>query len=195
MNSKKIFICLAILTLNLLISVNTNFIDSIFHFKRCPERPQLYTDLNVEQFLGRWYSQLAIPNLFERGKCGSTNYFYDDKNVTLYNQDRELNGAIWVYSPTNSVTHDTPGVLSLHMWFITSDLNILETDHTNYAIVYSCRSLYITEPFKLAWVLTRRPVISEEERAFYYQRAEALFQKIDVKMSDLETIVQDCEGN
>jgi hypothetical protein len=79
------------------------------------------------------------------------------------------------------------------MYFITSDLYVLDTDHTNYAIVYSCRSLYFVEPFKLAWVLTRKPVITEEERAIYYQRAEILFQKINVKMSDLKPIVQDCD--
>lgn len=193
MSNKKILLCFTLITLNFLITVNSSIWDDFFKFQTCPPRPQLFTQLELKPFMGRWWSQIAIPNLFEQGKCGSTNYFYDDKNITVYNQDRELSGVNWIYSPVNSVTVDQPGVLSLHMYFIRSDLYVLDTDYTNYAIVYSCRSLFITKPFKLAWVLTRKPVISEEERAALYNKAEALFQPIEVKLSDMKSIVQDCD--
>lgn len=164
-----------------------------FNVKWCPEKPQLFTALEIKPFLGKWYNHLAMPNIFEKGKCGSTNYYYE-KDV-LYNIDKELRGDKWVNSPLSTVTLDTPGVLTAHMFLVSAELNVLDTDYSTYAIVYSCRDLYITNPLRIAWVLTRKPVLTEEEKKVIYAKAAPLFKSAQIELSELEPVIQDCKDD
>lgn len=185
---------LRILFFGLIKCTYQTLVNGIFRTKSCPS-PKLFTLLKVEPFIGKWYNHLALPSIFEKGKCGSTTYYYDNTNTTLYNQDREKRGDKWVTAPVTSVTNETPGALTLHMYFIASNLNILDTDYTSYAIAYSCRNLYITDPFRMAWILTRNPNLTEEEKVGLYQKAEALFKTADIEIKDLKSVEQDCLDN
>ena len=90
-------------------------IDFPWNTKRCPA-PKLFEQLDVHRFVGKWYNHVSLPNMFEKGKCGTTNYYYDATNTTLYNIDKELRGDKWVNSPLSTVTNDKPGVLTAHMF-------------------------------------------------------------------------------
>jgi lipocalin len=191
-SKSQIFIIVTIVVL--INSIQSSFLDNIFKTKPCPS-PQLFTQLEVQPFIGKWYNHKALPNLFEKGKCGSTTYFYDKTNTTLYNQDKELRGEKWVTSPTNTVTHEKPGVLTFHMFFLTAEFNVLDTDYTNYAIVYSCKNLYVTDPYRFAWILTRRPTLTTQEKKAIYAKAEALFKTAEIDITELDEIIQDCKDN
>ena len=180
--------------LGLIHNTYQSLINDIFGIKSCPS-PKLFTKLQVQPFIGKWYNHIALPSIFEKGKCGSTSYYYDAKNTTLYNQDKEKRGDKWVTAPVTTVTNERPGSLTLHMFFISAYLNILDTDYTSYAIVYSCRDLYITEPLRMAWILTRNATIADEVKVSLYKKAETLFKTADINISDLKPVVQDCPDN
>ena len=188
------YLIISIIVLCLMINTSSNIINKIFGAKSCPS-PQLFTSLKVEPFIGKWYNHIALPNIFEKGKCGTTNYYYDAKNTTLYNQDKELRGNKWVTSPLATVTNDKPGVLTLHMTLASAEFNVLDTDYSSYAIVYSCKNLYVVDPWRFAWILTRKANPTEEEKLSLYSKAEALFKSADISISDLKPVLQDCPDN
>ena len=184
--------------LNLLVTFSaiqlsmTSDLSYIFNVKKCPS-PDLYETLDLPKYIGKWYKQAALPSWYIKGKCGSNEYYYNDKNTTLYNQHKEKRGNKWVFSPLSTVTLDTPGVLTDHMTFVSADLNVLDTDYTSYSIVYSCTNHWFIDATKWATILTRKANLTQEEKEDIFTKAEGFFKKAEIDITDLIPMIQDCD--
>ena len=132
---------------------------------KCPDH-EVVKNFDLLKYLGRWYDIQHYQASFAKGgACGGAEYtLNDDGSVRVYNSQKingeldDILGRAVISFPEQvplegklNVTFEG-GPKSFNYW-------ILDTDYTNYSIVWSCGSAGALVHYELAWVLSRVPYI------------------------------------
>ena len=109
-------------------------------------------DLN--QYLGVWYEQKRDKSiLFEYGECVQAGYSkLNDGRLQLRNT--QLNP--W-FGTIDEVTDEAEciGSICYQGLFKESNYQVIDTDYTNFSIVYSCDTWFFFFRYEVVWALTR----------------------------------------
>ncbi|OQV19625.1 putative Apolipoprotein D [Hypsibius exemplaris] len=135
---------------------------------KCPE-VRVKGQLNLEQYLGHWHDIQRFPNDFQHDTiCDTANYEQlNTTHVEVVNTATANNGSIISIKGVAYVP-DPAAPAKFLVLFPRSSIPIpywvLDTDYTNYAVVYSCinpqGNATIAQEF--AWVLSRQPMLQEQ---------------------------------
>ena len=126
-------------------------------FGSCPT-PSGIASFNVNNFLGVWYivrEQKGYP--YNTRDCPQAKYtLRTDGKVTALNSDYNI-GKDKLVDTTGTIefTDGSKGTIKKSLWLITGNFQVLDTDYTNYLIIYSCSSAWSLFNFQWAWILTR----------------------------------------
>ncbi|XP_038111828.1 apolipoprotein D-like [Culex quinquefasciatus] len=123
----------------------------------CPKVPQV-ADFNPQRYGGLWYEQEKYPFIFELGgKCVTAEYSLSaDNTITVVNRqistitgnEQKIFGSARRVGPSKLL-------VKFPMTFnIEAPYEVLDTDYSNYAVVYSCNNLGLVHT-KVVWILTR----------------------------------------
>jgi apolipoprotein D and lipocalin family protein len=149
--------------------------------KNCPPEPTTVANFNVSAYLGKWYEQKAVPSWFQpNSSCVRALYGLNNEGqVTVYNVGTKADGEFEDIRGTAVVPNPaTPAklIVTFPRGF-PGNYNVLDTDYTSYAVVYSC---------PLAWVLTREPMPPKE----LIQKGVEILTSKGVDISKLKDTVQ-----
>ena len=146
----------------------------------CP-KIQVVQNFDKDQYLGRWYElyrNKVVP--FQKYDCTTAKYSLKPNGyVKVENSNQQLiklgygNNIVDDYIEGQARFKDgidTQGSLQVKFSIfqpVWGSYNVLSTDYTTYAVVYSCRtSFFGFKKTEYAWVLTRKPLdvnYSEQE--------------------------------
>ncbi|XP_071522354.1 apolipoprotein D-like [Panulirus ornatus] len=163
----------------------------VISLEKCPEFiPKV--DFQVERYLGKWFEIARFPNTYEIGqRCNYAEYSDNgDGTVKVHNGGLNADGVFTEIFGYVEQT-DVPGALLLHLDGVpfVGQYNVLETDYTNYATVYTCTDIFGISHVEQAWILARTP--SPTPQAL--QNAFAAFAKWGINTEPfLYTAQEDC---
>ena len=128
------------------------------------DNPKLVANYDIDKFLGTWYELRRNFDLpFEGGDCVTAQYAKrTDGGIDVINSqyyiDQKKFDSIKGYAYTSKFTSGLNNV------FFNADFGgdyrVLDTDYTNFAVVYSCTTILggCLSIFKYVWVLSRKPL-------------------------------------
>lgn len=171
-------------------------------FGSCPEKA-VVQNFDVDRYMGEWYEAERFWQIFElNGKCSKALYALNATTgqVSVRNsmvdtwskQDKSIEGYAELVDPTASpleakltVTFKVPvvGEQKAPYW-------VLDTDYTNYALVYSCSTPFNLFRTESAWILTRAAAVSDAVQ----QDIEKAISKANVNRRSFQKTAQDCEN-
>ena len=132
-----------------------NQVQGAWNWGWCPEM-NTKANFDLNRYLGVWYEQKRDKSiLFEYGECQQAGYSSrSDGLVNVHNSQ--------FVSLTNTLD-DVKGTAECNgskckvgfFLFRTSDYQVLDTDYTNYAVVYSCKTWFFFFRSESIWALTR----------------------------------------
>lgn len=128
------------------------------------------TNFELDRYVGQWYELARIENRFERGMTHVTATYSkkDDGRMKVVNKGWEADDEEWSESDAVAwfADEETTGSLRVRFfWPFSAEYKVVALDPDYlWAIVVSK---------KLAWVLHRDPVISEEDRQMLIEKAKA----------------------
>merc|ERR1719348_2490702 len=125
---------------------------------KCPEKPPTIKEFNATEYLGNWYEQRRFPAFFQLNtRCVRATYgVLENGRVSVHNVATKKNGdfdvidgSAYVPDPNfpGELVVEFPGNPAGNYW-------ILDTDYTNYSVVYSCADFLLVK-LEFAWILSR----------------------------------------
>jgi lipocalin len=133
-----------------------------FSWGRCPDVKYELKSFNGTAYMGKWYEVVREKSMpFERGTCQEATYtLNDDGTIKVYNTEIEgdqLQSVTGKAIPTdNKFQFKVSFSTGWFSKFSQGDYRVINTDYTNFAIVYSCTDLYVAK-FEYFWILSREP--------------------------------------
>ncbi|XP_045776254.1 uncharacterized protein LOC123874798 [Maniola jurtina] len=133
----------------------------------CDTRIRAKANFDVAAYLGKWYEMASYPQAFQFGECARAQYSLGDNAVNVINT-QVINKTLDVRTATAVVAStDGSGLLEVTFNFPDGVPNIvnyyvLETDYTNFALVYSCSNTSDGNRRVTSWKLSRRTTLSPE---------------------------------
>ena len=154
-----------------------------FIFSSHYEPLQTHPNVDVEKYMGTWYSIQEIPNWFQRNcECTTAQYFLnEDGSVNVFNKcnnnNQSITGKAFVVNETSN------SELKVQFgWFRNGDYNILYVDNNyNYALVGTQDRDYL-------WLLSREPSMSDHQ----IEIMQTIAQEQDFDISRLKSVNQGC---
>ncbi|XP_019623554.1 PREDICTED: apolipoprotein D-like [Branchiostoma belcheri] len=124
----------------------------------CPRVPTK-ENFDIVPYMGRWYELSKYPNSFQNGECGTAFYRLEaDGTVTVNNTQIKADGSSdsAIGQARDDPDSDVPGRLqvrfsSFQPW---GSYWVVDTDYTNYSIVYSC-DYFLINRVEFLWILAR----------------------------------------
>ncbi len=144
---------------------------------RLDERPTAIENVDVEQYMGLWYSIASIPATFERACVQGTTAKYrllSDGRIEVTNTCFRADGSTfsamgraWVPDPSEPAKLKVSFVRLLGRWFFPGDYWILD-------LAPDYRYAVVGHPMrKYGWILSRSPTLPEETLEGIFERLEA----------------------
>ena len=125
--------------------------------------PALQENFDAVRYMGTWNEQARDAGMpWESNDCQQARYGLNaDGTVSVYNT--QYDPATGEVSGANAVAtfNGAKGAVSFFAYAPPGDYEVLATDYTNYAIVYSCSNFYLAKS-EYIWVLTRQQVVDEQ---------------------------------
>ncbi|KAH9515078.1 hypothetical protein Btru_019143 [Bulinus truncatus] len=140
----------------------------------CPDIP-LKQNLDVNQYMGKWYTSESFPAPFQAGMSCITAEYSLNSNGTVRVKNTGVREVKFfgktIFRSNSSIVGEAKIMNSsqpagLHVQFPGQpdfDKNkpnylVLDTDYTNYSLVYSCsKPISIFPKAEIAWILARTP--------------------------------------
>ncbi|KAK3870477.1 hypothetical protein Pcinc_024303 [Petrolisthes cinctipes] len=126
----------------------------------CPNQA-VVQNFDSTQYLGLWYENQKYPVIFETGgKCITATYSDNGNNkIGVLNSQRNIltNKVTTITGEakfTGSTSEASLTVSFQGIPFGDGSYNVLDTDYTSYAIVWSCQDLLLFNT-QILWILTR----------------------------------------
>ncbi len=136
------------------------------------------TYVDVNQYVGKWYTITSLPQFFTRKCVGQTaDYAIKTKNsISVLNTCIKKNGAtetingqaVVVNSQTNAELEVTFNSFWTKLFRVKGDYNILKLD-PNYNVV-----LVGSNDLKSMWILARTPYLDDATKTEYLEYAKSL---------------------
>ncbi|VDI60208.1 apolipoprotein D and lipocalin family protein [Mytilus galloprovincialis] len=137
----------------------------VFGALGCPTvKPQASFDL--QKYLGDWYEIYKFKANFENGqKCAHANYLLkDDGHIRVNNSGKTADGKM-VQALGDLYMPDSTKPSSLKVKFASAapygNYVVIDTDYTNYTLIYSCTSILGISHFEFAWILGRQRTMDQ----------------------------------
>uniref|UniRef100_A0A667XH51 Apolipoprotein D n=1 Tax=Myripristis murdjan TaxID=586833 RepID=A0A667XH51_9TELE len=131
---------------------------------KCP-KPAVQENFDVTRYIGKWHEIQKLPNVFQRGECGTATYNLKAPGVVgVLNSELLADGSI------NSITgsakvKDPSEPAKLEVSFYESSPPgpywVLSSDYEGHSLVYGCTD-YGLFHMEFAWILSRQPTLPEE---------------------------------
>ena len=139
-------------------------------------------NFQVDQYLGKWYEMARSKSIrFEKGDDTTAEYGkLDDNKISVVNTEYLADGTKNWVSGYAVPAGDNPAHLLVTFgknWFtkwFKGDYRVMETDYKEYAIVYSETTILWLWSFKMAWILSRDPHISQDRVTELLNRLQQL---------------------
>lgn len=166
--NKSLFLLLLVVVLLL----SSNYIEAHFSWGKCKDSIKAMQNFQLSEFKGDWLEIARSRNHYERGVCQKITFSTDPSNTTqiLVSGSEYKKGSMRSMNATASaISSDDPAnwIFSVNVtrkckkrvvhYTIHAPLMVLDTDYSNYAILYSCKNgkfdLFHTE---YLWILGRR---------------------------------------
>eukprot|EP00347_Sterkiella_histriomuscorum_P019149 403342759 len=128
-----------------------------FNWGSCPQ-VNTTQNFDAQRYMGRWYEiQRDIETSFQKdGTCVTATYtLQEDGSIQVFNEMTTKEGKR--ESAQGRATCDGSRCLVKFFWYTpTADYLVIDTDHENFSIVYSCAD-YMFGTFKMEflWILSR----------------------------------------
>ncbi len=165
--------------------------------------PTVVASVDVERYMGLWYSIASIPTSFERNCIQGTTAEYtllDNGQIkvtnTCYDADGNPNVAVgraWVADPDSPTKLKVSFVSFLGFWLFAGDYWIIDlAPDYGYAVVGH-------PSYKYGWILSRTPTLPDDTLAQIIARLEAQgyafedFRVIDQSLHIADEKTPDCE--
>ncbi|CAG2252903.1 APOD [Mytilus edulis] len=119
-----------------------------------------------EHYLGDWYEIYKFKANFENGqKCAHANYLLkDDGHIRVNNSGKTADGKM-VQALGDLYMPDSTKPSSLKVKFASAapygNYVVIDTDYTNYTLIYSCTSILGISHFEFAWILGRQRTMDQ----------------------------------
>ena len=167
MSTKTTLMTVGVMTLALL-----NQVQCAWNWGWCPEMPTK-ASFDLNQYTGVWYEQKRDKGiLFEYGECVQAGYSKrDDGLINVHNsQYNAFSGKV----DDVKGTAECNGAKCLVGFFLfrDGDYQVIDTDYTNYSVVYSCATWFFFFRNEVVWALTRAqapsaPIVSTYEQIIH----------------------------
>lgn len=165
--------------------------------------PTVVASIDVERYMGLWYSIASIPTSFERNCIQATTAEYtllDNGQIkvtnTCYDADGNPDVAVgraWVPDPDSPTKLKVSFVSFLGFWLFAGDYWIIDlAPDYGYAVVGH-------PSYKYGWILSRTPTLPDDTLAQIITRLEAQgyafenFRVIDQSLHVVDEKTPDCE--
>lgn len=143
---------------------------SITSAKQCPTTFQTVSDFKIEDYMGKWYEIGRYLNSFQSNSSSCT---FGTLNIKTNGDIRVINTSIKLGKRTSvegtaklSFPDEVPlqGKISVSFYNkpFTPNYFVMETDYTNYSIVWNCNNIGENETQEVAWILSRTSELTEE---------------------------------
>ena len=122
----------------------------------CPT-PTRKASFDKAQFIGIWYDSRRYKNVpWETRDCPQVKYTSrSDGKLTAFNSQYSIsNDKYYDTTGTLDFTDGAKGTMTKSNW-INGDFQVLDTDYTGYAIIYSCNKFLWFWRAENAWIFTR----------------------------------------
>lgn len=127
----------------------------------CPDH-ETVQEFQIEYFLGRWYEMYRSPDPErDTGSCVTNEFLLRSDYLIRVENSYQLEDDPSRYMTAGRARWPNPPIGELEIKYEAfspwESLKVLETDYSNYAIVYSCYSRFGAWKHDNMWVLTRQP--------------------------------------
>ena len=121
----------------------------------CPN-PTLKANFDATKYMGLWYEQMRDGGMpWEFNDCQQARYSLNaDGTVAVRNSQYNPKTDQVEVTPATATFDGARGSVKFFEYAPAGDYEVLDTDYTNYAIVYSCSNFYLGKA-EYIWVLTR----------------------------------------
>ena len=143
-----------LMTIGVMTLALLNTVQAYWAWGWCPDMTTK-SGFDLNQYLGVWHEQVRDKLiLYEYGECVQAGYSRrDDGLITVFNS--QLNGfSNTIDSVKGTAECDGSKCKVGFFLFRDGDYQIIDTDYTNFAVVYGCKS-YLFFRFENTWALTR----------------------------------------
>ncbi|XP_046353923.2 apolipoprotein D-like [Haliotis rufescens] len=139
---------------------------------RCPDVP-VQGNFSLTSYLGTWYEDERFFAVYEIGaECAQANYSMKaNGHVRVLNSGtgRSIEGDAYAPDPSEPAKL----LVKFFWWQRPGNYWVVETDYSNYSVVYSCIDLYFMH-LDTAWLLTRtRDGVPDDMKNDIYGRLTA----------------------
>ncbi|WAR11660.1 APOD-like protein [Mya arenaria] len=143
----------------------------------CPHAvPQ--ASFNLTEYLGDWYEIYKFYAAFESGQsCAKANYqIKPDGHIRIFNSGFKDNNPINATGDAYIPDLKNPAKLKLRFSSLApyGDYWVLDTDYTDYTLIYSCSGVLGITHYEFAWILARQPTISAEVKTKLFNKVTAM---------------------
>ncbi|EFC49998.1 predicted protein [Naegleria gruberi] len=165
-------ITLAVILVLVVLLLTINPTRAHISWGKCKDTIKAMENFQLAQFTGNWLEIAKYRNYYERGVCQKIDFTINPNNTTqiLVNASEYRKGSSRSMNATASaISSDTPAqwILSVNVtrkckkklihYTIETPLMVLDTDYSNYAILYSCKNTKFELFHKeYLWILGRR---------------------------------------
>ncbi|OWF39856.1 apolipoprotein D-like [Mizuhopecten yessoensis] len=168
----------------------------VFGKGKCPT-VTVQKSFDLQKYLGDWYEIFRFYAGFEDNtKCTVANYQLkdnghirvDNKGISLKDESKVIEAVGDGYSP------DEAEPAKLQVKFAEGipygDYWILDTDYTNYTLIYSCKDVLGLTHVEFCWILSRERTLASETKDRLYQKLSDFGVKTE---NFLTTDQKDCK--
>lgn len=153
--------------------------------RKCPTTFQTVNDFKIEDYLGKWYEIERYLNIFQSNESTCTFATYDLKkngDIKVINSNikggktSSVEGTAKLSFPDEVPVQGKISVSFFNKPFVPNYF-VMETDYTNYSIVWNCKDVGENESHEMAWVLSRSTELTEEIQLKVNKAVEKFFDK------------------
>ncbi|TNV77247.1 hypothetical protein FGO68_gene10463 [Halteria grandinella] len=147
----------AILATSVILSALLSTASATWSFGGC-QSPNTKSSFDVDQYIGSWYEAARDSKIiFEYGDCVQARYDWKSDTVVRVRNSQVNPKTGNIDAVDGSATCKDNGICKVGFFlFRNGDYRVVDTDYTNYAVVYGCSS-YFFGLFKSenVWILSR----------------------------------------
>ncbi|KAJ2953455.1 hypothetical protein O0L34_g1049 [Tuta absoluta] len=129
---------------------------------QCPnsDEVQVVNNFNLNSFSGTWHEVSRFPSELQTGQCASGAFELSTQNNFTITQNIVLNERLVVASGTGTPSADGRGIINAALtgdqFAISSNIYVLDTDYSEFALLYACRNVNNnTQKQIYSWKLSR----------------------------------------
>ncbi|KAL0819468.1 hypothetical protein ABMA28_007573 [Loxostege sticticalis] len=167
----------------------------VFNDGQCPTADQVnaVTNFDADRFAGEWHEVERFPSELQTGACASSQFSIGANGSSTLTQTIVYNERQQTVSGSAVVASGGRGVIAVNIndagVVVNNNLYVIDTDYSEFALMYACRTLSSTSRQVYSWKLSRtRDGLSA---AAVNRINEVVREEVDLHRSYYEKTAQD----